>query len=47
MGLFKLNGEKGTKRAVNARVRSANEPETYEKGKNELILSCSVESEKE
>lgn len=26
---------------------SANEPETYEKGINELILSCSVESEKE
>ena len=26
---------------------SANEPETYEKGLNELILSCSVESEKE
>lgn len=26
---------------------SANDPETYEKGINELILSCSVESEKE
>ena len=26
---------------------SANEPETYEKGLNELILSCSVESKKE
>lgn len=26
---------------------SANEPETYEKGINKLILSCSVESEKE
>lgn len=33
--------------AYGVNLWSANEPETYEKGINELILSCSVESEKE